>query len=212
MTWIGVSVPIRPGMVVYEGDPPVRLERTASIDNGDLANVTVLNFGAHTGTHIDAPVHFLGDDHPGVEGIDPEVFIGHALVVDLSWHAGNIDATVVEGSGLPSAIERVLFKTGNSWLWDRETFADDYVGMTEDGAKALLEHGVRLVGIDYLSIAPKSDPAPTHRALLAAGCVIVEGLDLREVEPGPYDLVCLPLLIPGSDGAPARVLVRRRPG
>jgi len=210
MTWIDVTVPIRSGMVVYEGDPEVRLERTASMDRGDLANVSRLEFGVHSGTHVDAPVHFLGDGHPGVEAIDLEALIGHALVVDLSWHDGNIDAAMVEGCGLPLRAERVLFKTRNSRLWELDRFSDEFVGVTPDGAEALLEHGVRLVGIDYLSIAPKDDPTPTHRALLAAGCVILEGLDLREVEAGAYELVCLPLLIPGSDGGPARALVRRR--
>ncbi|MGE5594593.1 MAG: cyclase family protein, partial [Hyphomicrobiales bacterium] len=109
----------------------------------------------------------------------------------------------------PDATDRLLFRTRNSRLWDEPAFSRDFIGLTVGAAMALLRRGVRLVGIDYLSIAPFGDPAPTHRALLEAGAVILEGLDLRHVDPGLYELVCLPLLIPGSDGAPTRALLRR---
>ena len=209
MTWIDVSVPIRPGMVVYEGDPPVCFERTASLANGDLANVSRLDFGVHSGTHIDAPVHFI-EGRPGIEGVPLDALIGPAVVVDATALGADIDAWALESLDIPRGAERILFKTANSRLWELDHFSPDFIGLTEDAAQLLVADGVRLVGIDYLSIAPKADPAPTHRALLEAGCVILEGLDLRLVEPGSYDLIALPLLIPGSDGGPTRALLRSR--
>src|SRR5512140_2638435 len=209
MTWIDVSVPIRSGMVVYEGDPPVCFERTASIANGDLANVSRLDFGVHTGTHIDAPIHFL-DGLPGIEGVPLDALLGPAVVIDATALASVIDAWAIDSLDIPRGAKRLLFKTTNSRLWELDHFSGGFVGLPADAARLLVARGVRLVGIDYLSIAPKADPAPTHRVLLQAGCVILEGLDLRAVEPGRYDLVALPLLIPGSDGGPTRALLRRR--
>lgn len=207
--WIDVSVPIRTGMVVFEGDPEVSITRAASIADGDLANVSRLDMGAHTGTHIDAPVHFIAGA-PGIESVPPDALIGPAFVADARAVTGAIDEGALATMGIPEETERVLFRTNNSALWDLPAFSRDFAGLTEGAARGLVRRGVRLAGIDYLSIAPFGEPGPTHRALLAAGVVILEGLDLRHVEPGAYDLVCLPLRIPGSDGAPARALVRRR--
>jgi arylformamidase len=209
MNWIDVTVPIRPGMVVYEGDPPVCLERTASLANDDLANVSRLDFGVHTGTHIDAPIHFL-EGGAGIESLDVDALIGPAVVADATALQSDIDARALESLDIPRGAHRILFKTANSRLWELDQFSGGFIGLTADAAQLLVGRGVRLVGIDYLSIAPRRDPAPTHRILLEAGCVILEGLDLRSVAPGNYDLIALPLLIPGSDGGPARVLLRRR--
>ncbi len=206
--WIDISVPIRPGMIVYEGDPPVEVDRAAQISAGDPSNVSRLNLGAHTGTHIDAPVHFI-EGAAGIEAIDPGALVGPATVVDATTLSGDIDVAALRDLDLPDRVERFIFKTANSRLWDRDEFSPDFIGLTEGAARDLVDRGVRLVGIDYLSIAPKADPGPTHVALLQAGVVILEGLDLRSVDPGEYELVCLPLLIPGSDGAPARALLRR---
>jgi arylformamidase len=206
--WLDISVPIRPGMIVYEGDPPVEIERATSISGGDPSNVSRLNLGAHTGTHIDAPVHFI-EGAAGVEEIDLEALMGPVTVLDATGLSGDIDRAAVQQIGLPADSRRLIFKTQNSGLWDLDHFSSDFIGLTGDAAEALVEHGVRLVGLDYLSVAPQSDPAPTHVELLGAGVVILEGLDLRAVAPGEYELVCLPLLIPGCDGSPARALLRR---
>ncbi|MGH2608544.1 MAG: cyclase family protein [Tepidiformaceae bacterium] len=207
-SWIDITVPIRPGMVLYEGDPPVVLDRITSMAAGGPSNLTGLRFGAHTGTHIDAPLHFI-EAAPGIEATRLDALLGPVTVVDATAIRSNIDAAALDQLGLSSTLERIIFKTTNSRLWDLDRFSPDFVGLTEDAARSLVDRGVRLVGIDYLSIAPFSDPAPTHIALLSAGVVILEGLDLRAVPPGDYELACLPLLIPGSDGAPARALLRR---
>jgi arylformamidase len=205
--WYDISIPITPGMVTFAGDPTVDLVRTATIAGGDVCNVSRLSFGVHSGTHVDAPVHFL-DDRAGIEAIDPGLLVGPAVVVDLLDLRDQIDARTVARS-VPAGAIRVLFKTPNSILWDDPAFRSDFIGLTADGAAALVDRGVRVVGADYLSIAPFGDPGPTHRTLLEGGVAIIEGLDLRRIEPGPWTLVCLPLLIPGSDGGPARALLGR---
>jgi len=191
MQIIDVSVPVRPGMVTYPGDPPVRLERVSSIADGAAANLSRLDFGVHSGTHVDAPLHFV-DRAAGAEALPLDVLVGPCVVVD------GLDVTAV-----PAGVERVLFKTANSRLWERDEFSADFVKLDGAAARTLVEAGVRLVGIDYLSIGDEE----AHHALLEAGVVAVEGLDLREVEPGEYRLVCAPLKLVGSDGAPARVLL-----
>lgn len=207
MNWIDVTVQVRDGMVTWEGDPPVRLTRVAAMTDGALCNVSRLDFGVHTGTHIDAPAHFI-DGGPGAESLDLDGLIGPALVVDATHILHHIDAPALDALCIPPQADRLLFKTTNSELWARGTFSKRFLGITGDGARWLAERGTRLVGIDYLSVAPFDDPVPTHVALLAAGTIVLEGLDLRGVEAGAYELVCLPLLIPGADGAPARVLLR----
>ena len=197
---IDISAPIRPGMVTYPGDPRVTLERVRSIAGGAGYNLSRLDFGVHTGTHVDAPVHFI-EGAPAAEALPLDVLIGPARVLDLTA-AERLDAQAFVGAELA---ERVLLKTRNSELWARDTFADDFLALTEDGAQALIEAGVRLVGIDYLSIGDEA----AHRALLGAGVVAIEGLDLRPVVPGDYELICAPLKLVGSDGAPARVFLRR---
>jgi arylformamidase len=204
--YIDVTVPLRPGMQLYEGDPPVALQRVSSLAGGGICNLSRLDFGLHSGTHIDAPLHFI-DGAPGVESTPLEALLGEACVVDATKVTGQIDAAQLTSLDVPAGCERVLFKTTNSQLWQRDEFSRDFVALSEDAARELVRRGVRLVGIDSLSIAPFADPAPTHVALLEAGVVILEGLDLRRVQPGAYRLLCLPLLIPGADGAPARTLL-----
>ena len=206
MRMIDVSVPVRPGMIVYEGDPPVRRELAQSIKAGGICNVSRLDCGVHTGTHIDAPCHFI-EGAAGVEATPLDALMGECVVVDATAVEGGIDAKAFEQLSVPAEAERVLFRTRNSALWSRDAFSPEFAGLTADAARALVAHGVRLAGIDYLSIAPYGDPAPTHIALLQAGVVILEGLDLRAVTPGRYHLVCLPMLLEGSDGAPARALL-----
>jgi arylformamidase len=207
-TWIDISVPIGAATPTFEGDPTIHLELAASIAAGAICNVSRLDFGVHSGTHIDAPVHFI-DGAPGIEAVPLDACVGPAVVVDASEVEGTIDAAAIARLAIPDDAERILFRGRNSELWAEPTFQTTFIGVSADGAAALVERGVRLVGIDYLSIAPFGDPTATHRTLLEAGVVIVEGLDLREVRAGRYDLICLPILIPGSDGAPARAMLRR---
>ena len=194
-------------MPVYAGDPPVVLQRVSSLASGGICNLSRLDFGLHSGTHIDAPLHFI-DGAPGVEATPIEALIGDAYVVDATNVRGQIDTAALRGLAIPRSCERILFKTSNSQLWESDAFSRDFVALTADAARELVRRGARLVGIDYLSIAPFTDPAPTHLALLEAGVVILEGLDLRRVQPGAYRLLCLPLLVEGADGAPARTLLQ----
>ncbi len=207
MAWIDVSVPVRTGMIVYDGDPVVRVEGVSAIARGDLANVSRMELGTHTGTHVDAPRHFI-DGAAGVDRLPLDALVGPAVVADASAAPGDVNAAALAALDIPAGTERLLLRTRNGDLWERGAFTRDYAGVAEDAALALVAMGVRLLGIDYLSIAPSGDPAPTHRALLEAGVVVVEGLDLRAAPPGRYDLVCLPLRVEGADGAPARALLR----
>jgi arylformamidase len=206
--WIDVTRPILTGMAVVPGDPEVRVERALSIAGGSICNLSSFAGTLHAGTHIDAPVHFI-EGAGGIETTPLDALVGPCVVVDARGVAGHITAGDIARL-VPAGSERVLFKTTNGTLWDSSSFERGYVALLADAAHALVARGVRLVGIDYLSVAPFEDPAPVHVALLAAGVVILEGLDLRTVEPGPYDLVCLPLLVPGADGAPARALLRQQ--
>jgi arylformamidase len=193
---IDISVPLRNGMVTYPGDPVVRIERAESIAAGAPVNVTRIDFGLHSGTHVDAPVHFF-DGAPGADAVPLDALVGPCEVVDVP------DLRPSSVARAPQAAERVLFKTPNSELWARDKFVDDFARLDGEAARLLVERGVRLVGIDYLSIGDEA----AHRALLEAGVVPVEGLDLRGVEPGTYELVCLPLRVVGADGAPARAIL-----
>lgn len=208
MEFFDITAPIRAAMPVYEGDPPVVLERAASIAAGDSANITRLAFGAHTGTHVDAPVHFI-EGAASVDALPLDALIGPATVIDATRMDSDIDAPALDALAIPPPATRLLFKTPNSALWDEPRFSPRFIGLLPDAAHALAGRGARLVGIDYLSVAPFRDPAPAHEALLRAGVVILEGLDLRRVDPGDYTLICLPLLIPGADGAPARAILTR---
>ena len=209
--WIDVSVPLRPGVAIFEGDPTFHLERAFSIAGGALCNVSHVDMGVHTGTHLDAPIHFI-DGAPASESIPLEAGIGPAWVVDATGIGGPaIGAAELAELAIPADATRLLFKTRNSALWDEAGFSESFVALDEGAATELVARGVRLVGIDYLSIAPFGNPVGTHQALLAARVAILEGLDLREVDPGPIELLCLPIRLVGSDGVPARVLVRRRP-
>ncbi len=206
--WMDVSVPIRPGMVTFEGDPAVDLERTASLARGDVCNVSRLDYLVQSATHVDAPVYFI-DGAAGIESISLDMLIGPAPVVDSRGPDGQIDRTAIQVLNVPAGTERVLFRSRNSALWNEPNFQPTFSGLTADGAAALIEHGMRLVGNDYLSIARFGKPTETHRIMIELGAVIVEGLDLSQVEPEEYDFACLSLLIPGSDGGPDRAVVRR---
>jgi len=201
---LDVSVVVTPGMPIWEGDPGLTLERVMSIADGALANVSELCCGVHTGTHVDAPNHFI-EGAPGVESLDLSALIGPASVIEIPRASPAIDVSALVGVQL-AGIERVLFRTRNSELWQRPGFQRDHIVIAPEAARLLVSSGVRLVGIDYLSVGSPE----THRILLGAGVVCLEGLDLQGVEPGRYDLFCGPLRLDGADGAPARVLLRKR--
>jgi arylformamidase len=190
---IDISRPIGPDTPVWPGDPPVAVEPVARVEDGD-PGVSRLTLGTHTGTHVDPPAHFL----PGAATVDAlplDVLVGPALVVDLS-DGGPIDADRLASTGLGDDVSRLVCRTGAA-----------EGALTTDGARWLVERGVRLVGVDTLSIEPATGTYPVHRILLGSGVVIVEGLDLSTVAPGRYRLVCLPLRIALGDGAPARAIL-----
>jgi arylformamidase len=205
--WIDVTVPIRQGMVHWPDNPGVRIEVAEEKHEGGVCRVSKLSLGVHTGTHVDAPNHF---DVPGggVEALPLAALVGVARVVAMQGQT--IDRADVESLDLHAG-DRVLFKTSNSArCWITDEFVPDYVYVTEEAARDLAERRVHLVGVDYLSLGGPVDGVRAHRLLLGAGVCVLEGLDLRGIGPGTFDLVALPLLIPGSDGAPARVLLRPR--
>lgn len=203
-----VSLTIRPGMVVWPGDPKVEIFRQDKIEEGANANVSFMGIGVHTGTHVDAPYHFL-QDGKAVDTLPLDVLVGKVLVVELDDTINEINREVVEPLRHTHGIERILFKTRNSryWLESGDEFHEDFIGISADGAQSLVEIGIRLVGIDYLSIAPFKKSRPTHEILLKANMVVIEGLDLSGILPGEYTLYCLPLKLLNSDGAPARVIL-----
>ena len=211
MRILDVTVPISAAMPIYPGDPSVEVVQWSAIANGDAANVTLLHFGAHTATHVDAPAHFI-EGAGRVDALQLDALIGPALVVSIPYDVEAIEASHLYAYDLMNTT-RVLFKTRNSHFWsDTSTgFRKDFTHIAADAARLLVESGVRLVGIDYLSVE-KFQPERhiTHEILLSSGVVILEGLDLREVAAGSYELICLPLKIADGtgDGAPARAVLR----
>lgn len=206
MTLYDATVPLRAGMVTFPGDPPFSITPFFDRKKGDPFDLALLGMGTHIGTHVDPPAHYL-EGGSTVDQIDLDILIGAAFVLDMR-RLKVIDAAALE-KRLPPSGQRILFKTDNGPLLFQDEFHREYVHLTEDGADLLVERGVRLVGIDYLSIERYANPgAPVHRKLLQAGILIVEGVNLLTIEEGPYEMFCLPLLLTGADGAPARVLLR----
>jgi arylformamidase len=205
-----VSVPICATTPTYPGDPGIEIGKSLAIEDGDPANVSFIKFGAHTGTHVDAPAHFLKGG-ARLESLPLEVLIGEAHVVEVPFECRVIDESIVR-EACNSPVSRILFKTRNSNFWNSgQAFRPDYTYIDVTAAWFLVEHNVKLVGIDYLSIERfESEDFATHRMLLSHDVVIVEGLDLRDVPAGRYELICLPLRIRdgGGDGAPARAVLR----
>jgi arylformamidase len=207
MKLIDVSVPLDAALPTYPNNTPFSLEPVKRIARGESSNVSTLHMSAHTGTHVDAPRHFF-DDRPGTEALPLELLIGRTRVVEVATRSG-ISAADLGAVDLSEDI-RLLIKTHNSRLWGSPEFQTDYVGVTESGARHLVEHGIKVVGVDYLSVEQFRAPgAPAHRVLLGAGTIVIEGLNLADVDPGIYEMICLPLRIVGADGAPARVVLRR---
>jgi len=203
-----ITVPIRSGMPIYDGDPTVDIQAWSSLEKGDSANVSFLHFGAHTGTHVDAPAHFINRAQK-IDSLPLDVLIEQARVVRVPDEKTEIDPDFIASCDL-TGVERLLFHTRNSSFWNG-TFRKDFTHLLPEAAQKLVDSGVKLVGNDYLSIEKfHSGHHRTHLTLLSNGVVIVEGLNLSEVPAGDYELICLPLRIAegAGDGAPARVVLR----
>jgi arylformamidase len=199
-----ITMGVHDGMLVYPGDPGVSIRRVKKIGEGSSANISELCMGSHTGTHVDPPFHFIPTGGK-VDAMPLDAMIGEAVVVQAPGE--HIYRKFLEDAGL-SGVERVLFKTKNSELGLGPPFREDFTHLTQDAAAFLVEMGVKLVGIDYLSIEKfHSADHAVHRLFLGNGVVVVEGLDLSGVEPGRYELICLPLKVIGGDGAPARAVL-----
>jgi arylformamidase len=209
MKTFDISLTISPHLPTWPGDPPIVLKRVQKIEEGADANITQIQMSVHVGTHVDAPYHFLGGDSTTVDQIPLDILHGRAYVLSLDNEIDLVTASVLEKSDIPTRVKRLLIKTknSNSWVYDEKMFNENFVAVSEDGAQFLVERGIKLVGVDYLSVAPYMDTTPTHSTLLSAGVVIVEGLNLSNVPQGRYTLFCLPLKIKGSDGAPARAIL-----
>ena len=203
-----ITLTISPDLPVWPGDARISLNRVNQIEKGDDFNVTRLEMCVHTGTHIDAPYHALGGDTLTVEEIPLKTLTGRAYVLDLP-DVDLITADVLKDSEIPPRTRRLLFKTRNSDEWGSGVteFRSDFVAVSPDGAQYLVDRGVKLVGVDYLSVAPFDNVIPTHRILLEGGVLVVEGLDLSQVSQGRYTLHCLPLKLAATDGAPARAIL-----
>lgn len=206
-----VSVALSADTPTYPGDPGIEISQFLSLANGDPANVSLIHFGAHSGTHVDAPAHFLAGG-AGVNSLSLETLIGRVQVVEVPSTIDTINAAFIN-SNCQTGEVRFLFKTRNSTFWNHEApgFRSDYTSLDAGAAQALVHLGVKLVGIDYLSVEKfGAETFETHHTLLSEGIVIVEGLDLRQISAGVYELICLPLRISGGsgDGAPARVVLR----
>ena len=208
MTIYDISLTVTPGMVTWENaESALALAWASQIGPGCPANVSQVSGGMHTGTHLDAPLHFIEDGH-GVEALDLRTLIGPAQVVEV-FGRDQITAADLAAAGLAEGVGRVLFKTDNTTrgLLHDPTFHRDYVGVAPSAAQWLVAHGVRLVGVDYLSVGAYNANVETHRILLGAGMVIVEGLVLSDVPAGTYTLVALPPKIQGAEGSPCRAVL-----
>jgi len=203
-----ISLTISPNLPTWPDDPPVRMERVSNMEDGADVNVTRLEMSVHTGTHVDAPLHFLGKENPTTDHLSLKVLSGRAYVLHLP-DCDLITEKILENAEIPPRTRRLIFKTRNSnyWAQPADGFQTNFVALSPDSAQWLVNRGVKLVGIDYLSIAPYDQGRPTHEILLKAGVVIIEGLDLSEVSQGRYTLHCLPLKLAECDGAPARAIL-----
>ena len=207
MEIIDITVGIKNGMLVWPGDAPVEIGWESRLEDGAESNISSIQIGAHVGTHIDMPLHFI-EGAANLDSLDLARLIGPATVVDVLEDISEISAEFLEKLELKT-VSRILFKTSNSRLWagNSSSFFQNYVALGKDGAKWLVDHGCRLVGIDYLSIAPYEDSVTTHQILLSNGVIILETLDLRQAEAGEYQLICLPLKLESREAAPARAIL-----
>jgi arylformamidase len=205
--WIDISLPLRDGMAHWPSDPPVSIRRVKDIEQGNTANLSVISMGAHSGTHVDAPIHFVKQGQ-GIDNIPIDTLVGRARVIEIR-DPESIKPQEVAGHRIRRG-ERILFMTRNSsYVWQKDEFVEDFVFISDAAADLLVHRGVRLVGVDYLSVGSfKHGGSYVHKTLLSGGVWIIEGLNLSNVTAGKYDLICLPLRIVAGDGAPARAILR----
>src|SRR5512136_1477809 len=204
-----ISLTISDDLPVWPGDTPVSLVRNKDMRQGELYTLSQFMSTVHVGSHLDAPMHFVRDGH-GVDQIDLNKLIGPCFVVDLP-DVDSIDARTLEQASIPAHVTRLLCRTSNSDYWVRgdNTFHTDFVAIDPSGAEWIVQRGMQLVGVDYLSVGAYEGGIPTHEILLSNGVVPVEGLDLSRIEPGEYQLICLPLKLKDCDGAPVRAVLIR---
>ena len=206
--WIDISIMLKSGMVHWPGDPPLIIKLVHEIAKGADANVSHLSMGSHTGTHMDAPYHFIPSGK-GIDQIPLDATVGLARVIEIKdRHSINVDELKIHNIRRG---ERILFKTYNSkHCWKSDNFFKDFVYISAGAAKLLAERKIKSVGVDYLSVGGyRDDGVATHQALLKAGIWVIEGLNLSKVKPGEYELICLPLKLSHGDGAPARAILRK---
>jgi len=207
-TWLDISVAIHPGLVHWPGDPDLEVEWRLRLEKGDECNLSVLRLGSHSGTHMDAPLHFLANAKT-LDRMPLEATIGPARVIEIKDRE-SIKPAELRAQSIRRG-ERILFKTRNSKAgWQKRGFDENFVYLSKEGAAYLAERRIRTVGIDYLSVGGfKRDSVEPHEILMRAGIWIIEGLNLSKVKGGRYELICLPLKVLGSDGAPARAILKR---
>jgi arylformamidase len=209
--WIDVTVPLKEGMAIWPGDVTIKIERRRSMDRGDAANNSAISLGVHTGTHMDAPRHFIKDGR-SIDKLPLETSVGPARVIEIKDKV-SIKPEELKMHNIKKG-ERVLFKTVNSpRCWQTDAFVNDFVYVTRDAAQFLVDAGVILVGVDYLSVGSPLDPEKamrpdTHQILLGAGLYLIEGLNLTAVKAGDYNLVCLPLKLMDAEGSPVRAILQ----
>ncbi len=210
--WIDISIPLREDMPTWPGDAGYRIRQTKSIKAGDSNNLSMITCDVHVGTHIDAPKHFI-DKGKTIEKIQLDELIGPVYVGYLP-DADKITVDDLEDLEIPDDVQRILIRTNNSLLWEQgvKEFREDFVALTNDAAEWIVKKGIKLIGLDYLSVQIYGDDPKTHVTLLEAEVILVEGLNLSGVKTGIYDLICLPICIEGSEGAMARVVIRPKKG
>ena len=208
---IDITVPLRRDMPVWPGCKGIRITPIMRLENGDSSNVSHLDCNLHTGTHVDAPRHFL-QNGTTVEQLLLDVLVGPAFVAHLP-EAADVTPRDLTDLNLPPSVRRLLLRTSNSELWAAGTaeFTEDYAALTPEAAQWIVDRQISLIGMDYLSVQRYGDSSITHEILLGADTVVLEGLNLSDVQPGPYELICLPLRLVGAEAAPARAILRRTP-
>lgn len=207
--YIDISLLVSDELPLWPGSSHIEFKRQLDLAHGDIATDTVVSFSVHTGTHIDAPLHFVPNGK-SVEQLSLDVLIGDAYVAHVPDHIDAITSEVLDDLAIPMVTDRLLLRTRNSQLWQqsKQVFEPNFVALTTDAAQWVVDRGICLIGIDYLSVQRFSDGPETHQILLEAEVVILEGLNLIDVKAGCYELLCLPIKLKGVEGAPARVLLR----
>ena len=206
MSIIDISVTLRKEMPLWPGSAGISLQQIKSLQSGDKTNDSVLTSDVHAGTHVEVPLHYI-EGSESIDKLSLGILCGPVIVADLT-SVDVITGSCLEALHLPAGVERLIFKTDNSELWNSAEFTPEYVALSEDGAEWIIDRGIKLVGIDYLSIAPYSNSQPVHHILLQAGVTILEGINLSQVLPGRYELICLPLKLMNAEAALARAILR----